>query len=169
MTPGEEPLVCSCGAHSAKFIPAKKKQPARWMVLAVKAVGQKPQPVTNVTRKEQALQRVQLICASSAVPTDCSAVPKDSATATIAAQPTAPTNHNLRKRTAVPYDDTVRLPSRPAGPGRGHKRQPDSALTEAEALMKKPKAGAEELRAALGKLCQEHRLLQQWYRQVIVL
>jgi hypothetical protein len=64
------------------------------------------------------------------------------------------------------YDDTMRLPSRPAGPGRGHKRRPETALGQAEAMIKKPKASAEELRTALGKLCQEHRVLQQWYQRV---
>lgn len=70
MTPGEEPLVCSCGAHSASFVPPKKKQPARWMVLAVKARGQQPRPVTTLATKEKALQRVRLICAASTEPTD---------------------------------------------------------------------------------------------------
>ena len=156
MTPGEEPLVCSCGVHSAKFVPPKKKQPARWMVLQVKAPGQQPQPVTNLTKKEKALERVKLICATSTTPAD------HTTTAPLA-QPIAPTQPDLRKRTAVAYDDTVRIASYPAGPGRGHKRQPETALAGAEAVLKKPKASSEELRAALGKLCQEHRLLQQWY------
>ena len=148
--------------HSAKFIPAKKKQPARWMVLAVKAVGQKPQPITTVTHKEKALQRVRLACAGSMAP----AATVDLANANCVAQPTAPSQPDLRERTAVKYDDTVRNASCLAGPGRGHKRQPETALVQAEAVMEKPKASAEELRAALGKLCQEHRLLQQWYQQV---
>jgi hypothetical protein len=37
MTPCEEPLQCRCGDHSAKYVPAKKKEPPRWMVMAVKA------------------------------------------------------------------------------------------------------------------------------------
>lgn len=159
MTPGEQPLVCSCGAHSAKHISAKKKQPARWMVMAVKAPGQKPQAVTTVIAKEKALQRVQAICAGSKTPAD--------PTATRAAtHPTTDTQRNLRERTAVNYDDTVRNASCCAGPGRGHKRQPETALGEAEAVLKKPKATTEELRGVLGKLCSEHRLLQQWYQRV---
>jgi hypothetical protein len=63
MTPDEEPLLCRCGDHSAKYVPVKKKQPARWMVMAVKVQGNKPQVVTNVTTKEKALERVRAVCA----------------------------------------------------------------------------------------------------------
>ena len=62
MTPDEEPLLCCCGDHSARFVPAKKKQPSRWMVLAVKVQGHKPQVVTPVMTKEKALVRVRAAC-----------------------------------------------------------------------------------------------------------
>ena len=153
--PGEEPLVCSCGAHSAKFVPPKKKQPARWMVLAVKVPGQKPQPVTTLT-KEKALQRVRLICASSSAPTETTTNP------TTTGAPAEP-QHNLRKRTAMDYDDTVRLPSLQAGSGRGHKRQADvKALKTAQAVLKKPKTTNEELRDALCKLTEAKMTQAGW-------
>ncbi len=66
MTPDEEPLLCRCGDHSAKYIPAKKKQPARWMIMIVKVQGSKPQAVTNVATKEKALERVRAACALTA-------------------------------------------------------------------------------------------------------
>jgi predicted RNA-binding protein with PUA-like domain len=65
MTPGLEPLQCRCGDHSAKYVPAKKKQPPRWMVTAVKVQGKKPRPVTTVANKEKALERVRAECAPS--------------------------------------------------------------------------------------------------------
>jgi hypothetical protein len=69
MTPDLEPLLCRCGDHSAKHVPAKQKQPSRWMVMAVKVQGQKPRMVTNVTTKEKALERVRAACAPAAVHT----------------------------------------------------------------------------------------------------
>ncbi len=45
MTPDEEPLLCRCGDHSAKYVP-----------------GNKPHVVTNVTTKEKALKRVRAVC-----------------------------------------------------------------------------------------------------------
>lgn len=132
MTPGDEPLICRCGNHSAKFVPSKKKQPSRWMVLAVKAPGQKPQPITTLASKDKALQRVQLICNSSSSLSDhTSAEPP-----TQVPQPSVSHQRHLRNRTAVDYDDTVRIASCPAGPGRGHKRQPESALVGADAVLK---------------------------------
>jgi hypothetical protein len=69
MTPGVEPLLCRCGDHSAKHVPAKKKEPARWMVMAVKVQGCKPQAVTTTTTKEKALERVRAVCAPAAART----------------------------------------------------------------------------------------------------
>ena len=157
MTPGNDPLICSCGDHSAVYVPPKKKQKARWMVKAVKAPGQKPHVVTNKVAKGMALQRVREDCAKSAhaiqpaiveAPLDCY-------------------KYNMRNHTEVQYDDIVRnTASHPAGPGRGHKRKPETVLGQAEDVLKKPKANAEELRAVLVKLCSEHRLLQQWYQKM---
>ena len=66
MIEGEEPLVCSCGLNSATYVPARKKQKARWMVLSAR-VGQKPQPITNLNTKSKALERVKALCAAAAV------------------------------------------------------------------------------------------------------
>jgi hypothetical protein len=66
MSPGAEPLLCRCGDHSAKYVPAKKKLLGRWMVMAVKVQGQKPRPVTTVTSKEKALERIREACATDA-------------------------------------------------------------------------------------------------------
>ena len=131
------------------------------MVLAVKAPGQKSQPITTLASKDKALQRVQLICNSSSSLSDhTSAEPP-----TQVPQPSVSHQRHLRNRTAVDYDDTVRIASCPAGPGRGHKRQPESALVGADAVLKKSKASNEELRQALGALTEEHRVLQRWYQQ----
>ena len=63
---------------------------------------------------------------------------------------------------ALNYDDTTRQASRPAGPGRGIKRSMDvSAVGEAEHVLKQPKASEAELCVALGRLTQEHRVLQR--------
>ena len=156
MTPGTDPLICSCGDHSAVYVPAKKKQKERWMVKAVKAPGQKPQVVTNKVAKGMALQRVREDCAKSA-----HAIQPATAEAPLDCY-----KYNMRKHTEVQYDDTVRTASHPAGPGRSHKRKPETVLGQAEDVLKKPKANAEELRAVLVKLCSEHRLLQQWYQKV---
>ena len=39
-------------------------------------------------------------------------------------------------------------------------------LAQAEDVLKKPKADAEELCGVLVKLCSEHRMLQQWYQKM---
>ena len=156
MTPGNDPLICSCGDHSAVYVPPKKKQKERWMVKAVKAPGQKPQVVTNKVAKGMALQRVREDCAKSAL-----AIQPATAEAPLDCY-----KYNMRNHNQVKYDDTVRTASHPAGPGRGHKRKPETVLGQAEDVLKKPKANAEELRAVLVKLCSEHRLLQQWYQKM---
>jgi hypothetical protein len=69
MTPDLEPLPCRCGDHSAKCVPATKKQPSHGMVMSVKVQGQKPWMVTNVTSKEKALERVRAGCAPAAAHT----------------------------------------------------------------------------------------------------
>ena len=155
-------MVCSCGKHSAIYVPPKKKQPGRWMVLAVKVAGHKPRPVTTVTSKARALERVRAVCAG------CDTVRCNLGAA--AAGPVAPAPHNLRERTdTVNYDDTVRCATCPAGPGRGHKRQAsDDVLHTAQAILKKPKPTNEELREALSKLTEQHQLLKRWYGKAVL-
>jgi hypothetical protein len=85
------------------------------MVMAVKVAGQKPRPVTTVSDKAKALERVRALCVGCEAAT-CPSEP-------FAAGPVAPPPPNLRERTStVNYDDTVRNASCPAGPGRGRKR-----------------------------------------------
>lgn len=162
MTAGEEPLVCGCGHHSAVWEPPRKKQKARWMVLSAR-LGHKPQRVTNVNTKAKALERVKAICAAAAA---APSMPPTSATPSrsLAAQ------LNLRQQPTINYDDTARVAAKPAGPGRGHTgKRPATAtaLDQADAVLKKPSAGAEELRDALVHLAAEHRLLQRWYGKAI--
>ena len=162
MTPGNEPLLCSCGDHSAVYVPPKKKQSARWMVMAAKVAGNKPRPVTNLPDKEKALKRIRALCAG----TD---VPRSTQSAAVGAMTPAPPGLRER-RVSVSYDDTVRNASCPAGPGRGHKRQvpaDEGALKTAQNVLKKPKPTNEELRAALNKLTEQHKLLQHWYGKAV--
>lgn len=162
MTKGEAPLQCYCGKHSAVFCPPKKQQPGRWTVLEVKVEGRKPRPVTTLADKEKALDRVRsLCCPTAATSTQPQAEP--------AQQPSngTATRQTPRAKASVNYDDTARRASCPAGPGRGHTgKRSASALDEADAVLKKPRATAEELRGALVKLSDEHRLLNNWFHQV---
>jgi hypothetical protein len=160
MTKALDPLLCFCTMHSAVFIPAKKKRAAGWMVRAVQRDGQQPRPVTTVSQKEKALEHVRALCAGThksqsrqvvAAPSEY--IPKADLRAVSGQQPN--------------YDDTVRVHSKPAGPGRGHKREPESAFHHAEAVLKKAKPSYEEVYGTLKKLTSEYRLLQNWYSQVL--
>ena len=163
MTKALEPLLCFCKQHSAVFIPAKKKRVAGWMVRAVQREGHQPRPVTTVSQKEKALEHVRALCAGThksqtrqivAAPSEC--IPKANLRAVSGQQPS--------------YDDTTREHSKPAGPGRGHKREPDSAdsaFHQAEVVLKKAKPSYAEVYSTLKKLTSEHRLLQNWYSQVL--
>ena len=60
-------------------------------------------------------------------------------------------------RTAVHYGDIARVASKPAGPGRGHKRQAnEDAMKTAQTVLNKPKPTNDELRDALSKLTEQH-------------
>jgi len=158
MTEGDDPLVCGCGAHSAVFVRGSKKKKVRdkWQVLAVQTQGHKPRPVTTAYTKQKALERVEAVCAASSQP-------KSASNVTQPAHTQLSTCH-LRQQTAVNYDDSARVASKPAGPGRGHTgKRPADALEQAVTALKKPRASAEELRDALGKLTEQYKLLQRWY------
>jgi hypothetical protein len=75
---------------------------------------------------------------------------------------------SLRVGCCSAYDDTVRVASKPAGPGRGKQfqKRPLSGFDQAEWVLKKAKPSYEELHTTLCKLTDEHRLLQQWYSKV---
>ena len=161
MTEGEDPLVCSCGLHSATYVPARKKQKARWIMLSAR-VGQKPQPITNLITKSKALDRVTALCAAAATG------PSVKPTTATPPYSTASQPH-LRQQPTIKYGDTARTASKPAGPGRGHTgKRPATPLDQADAVLKKPRASAKELRDALALLSEEHRLLQRWYGKVKV-
>jgi hypothetical protein len=159
MTPDDAPLVCSCGNHSAQYVPATGKKPAKWMVYAVKQAGNKPRPVTTLATKQKALDRVRSLCVASAEEIQPVAVAK---------QQQPPLRVRLRQPATLNYDDTARRGTREAGPGRGNKRLSDGeALATAQAILKKPKPTNEELRDALCKLTEQHQLLQRWYGKAV--
>ena len=158
-TEGNDPLLCACGKHSAKYAAGKGKEARpKWLVYSSARPSEKPKLVTTRSQKAGALQAVTELCKGH--------FSKRSAPAP-AAQPAQPIRQ-ARGSGALNYDDTTRQASRPAGPGRGIKRSMDvSAVGEAEHVLKQPKASEAELRVALGRLTQEHRVLQRWYSQVV--
>ena len=159
-----EPLLCTCGQHSARFDPGKGKAPvSKWMIMSVKRAGHAPQPVTSANTKDKALKHVRELCAG----THKSQGKKTSTAAAVNQSVSKPV---LRGGCCPHYDDTVReSQSKPAGPGRGHKRvsEPVSAFDEAQALLKKPKPTYELLFKSPGKLTDEYRVLQNWYQKVV--
>lgn len=158
MTPGNEPLVCACGSHSATYDAGKGKAKPKWRIYSSERPSGKTKQVTTRSQKPGALQAVTELCKGQ-----FSTRPA----ATAAAQPSR-SSKPARERQQVHYDGTTRRASRPAGPGRGIKRSMDvSAVDEAEHVLKQPKASEAELRVALGRLTQEHRVLQHWYSQVV--
>ena len=142
------------------FQPASKKQKARWMVMAVRAANHKPQAVTTLSTKEKALERVVAVCAASLQPL--------STTQSASTLPTTAHHRQNSSKPKVNYDETNRRATRECGPGRGHTgKRPADALHQADVVLKKPRASAEELRHALVHLTEEHRLLQRWYGKAI--
>jgi hypothetical protein len=90
MTDHNEPLLCACGQHSARFDAGKgrKKEP-KWLVLSVQRAGHAARAVTSASKKEVALQHVRELCAGThksqqqkgAAPTDPdTSLPKPSLT-----------------------------------------------------------------------------------------
>ena len=61
LTAGLEPLVCSCGQHSAKLQPLGTKK-RKWQCFAVKKKGNRPQIVTSRAEKLDARDVVVAIC-----------------------------------------------------------------------------------------------------------
>ena len=113
MTPDLEPLLCSCGKHSARLQPPGCKKP-KWQVFSVKKTGNKPQVVTSRAKKEDALCVVRDLCAG--------VYEKQNQPRAAAAVPEA-RSRPVRKRKQL---DEATAPAtaatKPAGPGRGHKQ-----------------------------------------------
>ena len=157
LTPGLEPLQCSCGKHSARLQPAGPKK-RKWEVFEVKKEGNKPRRVTMRAEKDSAISVVIDLCKGVYEKKN---------------QPAAATGVicGLRHQEirTVQYSEATTRASRVAGPGRGRKGErvtSDGAVDEAERVLKKPKPSEQEWRHALGRLTQEHKLLQQWCEQV---
>ena len=157
LTPGLQPLRCSCGDHSARLQPEGKKQ-QKWECYAVKKVGNKPRLVTMRAEKLDARDVVAALCHGTY---DLQNRPRAAATHSA---------HSTRKRDRTPSLGTnAPRATRIAGPGRGRKGErvtSEGAVDEAERVLKKPKPSEQEWRRALGRLTQEHKLLQQWCEQV---
>ena len=153
--------MCSCGKHSARLqLEGKKKR--KWECYAVKKAGNKPRLITMRAEKMDARDVVAALCDGSY---ELHNRPRDA--------PIQPTR-TVRQRdsskiqcisTAAPRATQI------AGPGRGHKGErvtSEDPLTEAEQVhvLKKPKVSDKEWRHALGRLTDEHKLLQQWCGKV---
>ena len=120
MTPASQPLLCTCGEHSARLHEIK----GEWQVFAVEKKGNKPRIVTTRTTKVDAAAVVRDLCAGVYKKKNKSrAVPGTASDAC-----TRP----VRKR-KLSSSDTTSTATKPAGPGRGHKGPEwDDAVTAAE-------------------------------------
>ena len=163
MTPGNEPLLCACGKHSATHDPGKGRKPKpKWRIYSSGRPSAKAKEVTSRSQKLGALQAVVELCKGSF------SVRPAPAAAARASQPTRQARGGSSANVPINYDDTARRATRIAGPGRGHteKRCGEDAVGEAERVLKKPKASEEEMRHAFGRLTDEHKLLQRWCDKV---
>lgn len=157
LTPGLQPLRCSCGDHSARLQPEGKKQ-QKWECYAVKKVGNKPRLVTMRAEKLDARDVVAALCHGTY---DLQNRPRAAATHSA---------HSTRKRDHTPSLGTnAPRATRIAGPGRGRKGErvtSEGAVDEAERVLKKPKPSEQEWRHALSRLTDAHKLLHQWCDKV---
>ena len=149
MTPDEEPLMCSCGGHSARLQPPRSTK-RKWQIFAVKKSGHKPQIVTMRAKKDDALAIVRELCGGS--------YEKRNQPRTAPAAQAEPSSRSLRKRKHQSQDETAA--TKPAGPGRGHKgpRRNDT-VHHAERVLQKSNASNEELRYALQRTVKECKSL----------
>jgi len=112
MTPGEEPLLCSCGKQSACLQPPGSAT-RKWQVFRVEKSGNKPRVVTSRARKEDAVVVVRDLCAGVYAKQN-----KPRAGVDAESRP-------VRKRQRQGQVDATTAPpvraTKPAGPGRGHK------------------------------------------------
>ena len=153
MTPASQPLLCTCGEHSARLHEIK----GEWQVFAVEKKGNKPRIVTTRTTKVDAVAVVRDLCAGVYKQKNKSrAVPGTASDAC-----TRP----VRKRKLSSSDTTstaTKPATKPGGPGRGHKGPKwDDAVKAAERVLQKNNASNEELRCALKRTVKECKSLRQ--------
>ena len=151
MTPDSEPLLCSCGKHSALLQPPGPKKP-KWQVFSVGKSGHKPQIVTSRAKKVDALSVVKELCAGTYEKKN---QPR--------AAPAAPAASRRKRRLEGDEKDAATTPAarRPAGPGRGHKGPRwDDSVRLAERVLKQDKPSHDELRCALRRATDECKLLR---------
>ena len=62
-TEGNDPLLCACGKHSAKYAAGKGKEARpKWLVYSSARPSEKPKLVTTRSQKAGALQAVTELC-----------------------------------------------------------------------------------------------------------
>ena len=162
MTSGNEPLLCACGRHSATYDPGNgQKAKPKWRIYSSDRPSAKAKEVMTRSQKPGALQAVVELCKGQFKL-------RSAASARAPAARTAQSTRQARGGSHASYDDTARSATRPAGPGRGHtgKRAGEDAVQEADRVLKKPKASDQEMRHALGRLTEEHKLLRCWCDKV---
>ena len=157
LTPASEPLLCSCGKHSARLQPQAKRK-SKWEVFEVKKEGNKPRRGTTRAEKMDAMV--------ADVITLCKGVyqKKNQPAKTTTAQGT----HDLRHRdsSSTKYAESTSRSTRVPGPGRGKVDKRVSsmeldAVSEAHRVLKKSKPTDVEWRQALGRLTEEHISLRR--------
>jgi hypothetical protein len=160
MTPSLQPLLCSCGKHSARLQPEGMKK-RKWEVFEIKKEGNKPRRVT---------MRAEKIDAKGVVIDLCKGVyQKKNQTAGATTEATRDLRHKDGRN--IQYAELNNRATRIAGPGCGHigKRvgsKDIDAVGEATRVLKKSKPTEKEWRHALGRLTQEHTLLKEWCDKV---
>jgi hypothetical protein len=158
MTPGEEPLLCSCGKHSACLQPPGSAT-RKWQVFRVEKSGNKPRVVTSRARKEDAVVVVRDLCAGVYAKQN-----KPRAGVDAESRP-------VRKRQRQGQVDATTAPpvraTKPAGPGRGHKGPMwNDPVHEAERVLKKNRPSHDEMRYALERTTEECKRLRNLCEQV---
>ena len=162
MTPGEEPLVCSCGDHSARLQPVGIKK-RNWQIFSVLKSGHKPQIVTSRAKKTVAVEIVRELCGGT--------YKKRNKPQTASVAP-AENSRPSRKRKVQSLDATASTAPKPAatkpgGPGRGNKGPKwDDAVHQAERLLRNKQASNEELRYVLKRTVDQCKSLQQMCDEV---
>ena len=158
MTPGEEPLLCSCGKHSACLQPPGSAT-RKWQVFRVEKSGNKPRVVTLRARKEDAVVVVRDLCAGVYAKQNRPRAGVDAE------------SRPRRKRQRQGQVDATTAPpvraTKPAGPGRGHKGPMwNDPVHEAERVLKKNRPSHDEMRYALERTTEECKRLRNLCEQV---
>jgi hypothetical protein len=158
MTPDLEPLLCSCGKHSARLQPPGCKKP-KWQVFSVKKTGNKPQVVTSRAKKEDALCVVRDLCAG--------VYEKQNQPRAAAAVPEARSRPVRKRKQPDEATAPATAATKPAGPGRGHKgpRWTDP-VQRAERVLAQSKPAHGDMRYALERTTEECKRLRKLCEEV---